>query len=48
MPKTSMWNFREGPHKKGNVADDSGVELSEMNSGRQGSSKDGCVELGKG
>ena len=32
MPKTSMWNFREGPHKKGNVADDSGAELNEMNS----------------
>ena len=32
MPKTRFWNFGEGPHKKGNVADDSGAELNEMNS----------------
>lgn len=32
MPKTRFRNFGEGPHKKGNVADDSGAELNEMNS----------------
>ena len=32
MPKTHVWIFGKGSQKKGNVADDSGVELNEMNS----------------
>tara|TARA_A100001035_G_C27680531_1_gene452841 strand:- start:504 stop:800 length:297 start_codon:yes stop_codon:yes gene_type:complete len=32
MPKTCFWNLGKWAHKRGNVADDSGVELNEMNS----------------
>ena len=32
MPKTCFWNLGKWARKRGNVADDSGVELNEMNS----------------